>query len=365
MNRTKIEWTDVTWNPVTGCSPVSEGCENCYARRLAFRLRGRFGYPDDEPFKVTLHPELLEEPLRWRKPRRVFVCSMGDLFHPDVPDHFIARVWSTMRYSPHHTYIILTKRPERMAEWFEKIWCYEWEGYMRFGHEKGDNGTKGYIIGVADRWPLPNVWIGVTAENQARAEERIPVLLKIPAVVRFVSVEPMLGPVDLRQWLGEARFCERHGQLCEEGVSWENGQLVCRYCKRPVERLRLLHWVIAGGETGPDARPMNPTWVRSLRDQCIETETSFFFKSWGEWAPSKPFVIDHAERIEKGLPPVKKYLILDSGLSEEDMKRDRGIRAAICGRAGITMAKVDKRSAGRLLDGREWNQFPTPIPPQM
>lgn len=311
MGQTRIEWATHVWNPVSGCYPVSEGCQNCYARRMANRLRGRFGYPEDEPFRVTLHPERLGEPLRWQEPRRVFVCSMGDLFHEDVPDEFIKQVFDAMAtdiLQPcKHTYMVLTKRPERMLKFFER---YTPQGTL----------------------PWPNVWLGVTAENQARADERIPILLQIPASVRFVSCEPLLGPVDLSQWLEEARFCERHGQLCEEGVTWENGQLVCRYCKRPVERLRLLHWVIAGGETGPNARPMHPDWVRSLRDQCQAAGVSFFFKAWGEYLPcdqeqASAFLGGTEEPIFSRNP--KDYSL-----------------------------KVGKKASGRLLDGRTWDEYP-------
>ena len=213
MGNTKIEWAEKVWNPVTGCSKISPGCENCYAERMAFRLRGRCGYPDGEPFRVTLRPQRLEEPMRWRKSSMVFVCSMGDLFHDDVPDDFIHRVFATIGQCPQHTFIILTKRPKRMKAFIEDYYAYE---------------------------SPTNVWLGVTTENQEMADRRIPILLQIPAVVRFVSVEPMLGPVDL------ARGCEK------------------------------IDWVICGGETGPNARPMHPDWVRSLRDQCQSAGVPFF-----------------------------------------------------------------------------------------
>lgn len=334
---TKIEWATDTWNPITGCTKISEACQNCYAERMSKRLAGRCGYPKDEPFKVTLHPERLEEPFGWRKPRRVFVCSMGDLFHEDVPEKFIYDIWDVMVLNKQHIFLVLTKRPDRMKSFIEKVMTNRMNYASTFG-----NTLEGK---EARRWaqkPVQNIWLGVTAENQARADERIPILLQIPAAVRFVSVEPMLGPVDLSLSDG-VDLSMSVGTGLKPGKSY---------------LINSLDWVICGGETGPGARPMHPDWVRSLRDQCQAAGVPFFFKSWGEWAPSKPFVIDHAERIERGLPSVQKYLILDSGLSEEDMKRDRGIRAAICGRAGITMAKVGKRSAGRLLDGQEWNQFP-------
>jgi protein gp37 len=269
---TKIEWATETWNPVTGCTPVSEACQNCYAKRMANRLRGRFGYPEDEPFRVTLHPEKLDEPLKWKKPRRVFVCSMGDLFHEDVPHSAIQKVLYRVRMAKWHTFLILTKRPERMRAFFMQ--------YYVTGH-------------------IPNLWLGVTAENQARADERIPILLQIPAAVRFVSVEPMMGPVDL---------------------SW------CNYT---------LDWVICGGETGPGARPMHPDWARSLRDQCQEAGTPFFFKSWGNYcAPSQM--------------PEDTYRGWEYHHGTENCWREDD----------PTPWEVGKKAAGHLIDGQEWRQFP-------
>lgn len=176
MSKTKIEWVinqdgtkGKTWNPVSGCTPISPGCAHCYAKRMAQRLAGRCGYPEaPHEFDVTLHPEKVGDPLRWKKPTRVFVCSMSDLFHHDVPFEFIKDVSRVMRACPQHTFQVLTKRPERMAEFAA-------------------------AIGIA--WP--NVWLGVTAEDQEQADQRIPVLLQIPAAVRFVSIEPLLEPVDL------------------------------------------------------------------------------------------------------------------------------------------------------------------------
>lgn len=255
MPKTKIEWTEYSWNPVTGCTPISEGCQNCYAKRMANRLRGRCGYPADEPFRVTLHPEKLDEPLKWEKPRRVFVCSMGDLFHEDVPDEFIEKVFDVMATVSRHTFIVLTKRPRRLLE-FVKWQTHETgEGYLNEG----------------------NVWLGVTAENQQRADERIPILLQIPAAVRFVSVEPMLGPVDLSKWLGGTWYCE----TCECIVDPEFVPFseIHYPCENYLDFIPGIDWVICGGETGPGARPMHPDWVRSLKDQCQEAGVPFFLKS--------------------------------------------------------------------------------------
>ena len=212
---TGIEWCQETWNPVTGCTPVSEGCAHCYAERMAKRLAGRYGYPKDDPFAVTLHADRLDQPLHWRKPRLIFVCSMGDLFHDDVFDTFILEVWNRFLEAPQHKYLVLTKRPQRMRDW------------------------------LRGRPPLPNVWLGVTAENQRTADERVPVLLDIPAAVRFVSCEPLLSPINFRE----------------------------KYSK--------LGWVIVGGETGPGARRMELDWARWIHDQCIALKIPFFFKHIG------------------------------------------------------------------------------------
>lgn len=265
---TKIEWADATWNPIRGCTKVSEGCRNCYAARMAARFSAP-GQPYEGLAEMTPHgprwtgkirlvPEVLEKPLRWLKPRRVFVNSMSDLFHEDVPNEFIAEVWNAMRYAQIHTFQIITKRPERMFKWFKSI--HEWEGYMVFGDIKPKAyGGNGIVVGESDNWPLPNVWLGVSVDNQQAADERIPLLLQTPAAVRFVSCEPLLGPVDLERWV----------------TSDEMG----------VPTGMEIDWVIVGGESGPGARPMHPEWVRSIRDQCQAARVPFFFKSWGKHIP--------------------------------------------------------------------------------
>ena len=229
MADTRIDWCDKVWNPVTGCTKVSAGCAHCYAERMAKRLAGRSGYPAENPFAVTLHPDRLDQPLRWRKPQRVFVNSMSDLFHPDVPFHFVAYVWDTMFNCgaggpddcPQHTFMILTKRPERMLD------------FTRWLH---DHGTPELYY--------RNVWLGVSIEDQATADERTPYLRRCPAALRFLSVEPMLGPI-------------------------------------PMLPLRGIGWVIAGGETGPHARTAYTEWFLSLRDQCAAARVPFWFKHVG------------------------------------------------------------------------------------
>ncbi len=275
---TKIEWTDETYNPVTGCTKVSAGCRSCYAERMSKRLAGRCGYPEvPHHFDVTLHPDRLDQPLHWRKPRRIFVCSMGDLFHEDVPNDYITMVFDVMcdARTQEHTFQVLTKRPEHISEWLNWVAQY-WPGDSPFS-------ICWEVTGHA-----PSVWIGVSAENQETADERIPILLDTPAAVRFVSCEPLLGPVDLSRWLGDTVMdCPVHGPMSRK--YWTT-QKSCTLC---MDEIRCsagdapnfirntrpgIEWVIVGGETGPGARPMNPDWARDIRDQCQEAGVPFFFK---------------------------------------------------------------------------------------
>lgn len=264
-DNSKIEWlarprtVPASWNPVTGCTKISEGCKHCYAERMAKRLAGRFGYPADDPFRVTWHPDRLTEPLRWRKPRTVFVCSMGDLFHRDVPGTLILDVWRVMQRTPQHTYIVLTKRADRMEHILNKWLPSAWE------------------ISFMESYPgtLPNVWLGVTAENQQRANKRIPLLLQCSAAVRFVSIEPIVGPVDVSNWTGG--FLEGRLSGYDEAGRYVESDLYRQYIPAPVQ----LDWIICGGESGPGARPMNPDWARDVRDQCAAAGVPFFFKQWG------------------------------------------------------------------------------------
>lgn len=247
MSDTNIPWATKTWNPVTGCSKISAGCQNCYAERMAkTRLRGRFGYPADEPFRVTLHPERLKEPLGWEKPQKIFVCSMGDLFHSLVMVKWVDQIIEVIRKCPQHTFMILTKRPKNFMSYLEVF-------------------------------NLPkNIWLGVTIENNGEAGRRIEQLLEIPSSVRYVSIEPMLSSIDLSS--------------IEQSKHYNvNAIIGCKKCLTLSEvadkQLNKLDWVICGGENGHNARPMNPEWVRSLRDQCQDAGVPFFFKSWGEYMP--------------------------------------------------------------------------------
>ena len=220
-----IEWAEKTWNPITGCSPVSEGCKNCYAKRMANRLRGRYGYPQDEPFQVVLHSDKkLREPYSWIKPRRIFVCSMGDLFHGVVPVNWVYEIFEVMERCPQHTFMILTKRPERMES---------------------------LVMGVVTRRETEHrkhIWLGITAENQKRWDER-KFFLRISAAVLFVSIEPILGPINL-------------------GMSGIPGTL----------EADTPEWVIVGAETGPGKRPAKSEWIADIVRQCKEAGIPLFMK---------------------------------------------------------------------------------------
>jgi protein gp37 len=260
-DRTEIAWTDATWNPVRGCAPVSEGCRNCYAARMAHRFSGP-GKPyegltrltDHGPKwtgKVRLVPEVLGQPLRWRKPRRIFVNSMADLFHEEVPDEFIDRVSAVAAFCKQHTFLVLTKRSGRMRSHLAALG----KSFTRLNAAR----PEGYALewrGIPlVTWPLPNLWVGVTAENQARLDERLPDLLATPAACRFVSLEPLLGPVDLEDYLTPIDPCP----------GWPLG--------RPA-----LDLAIVGGESGPGARPCRVEWVRSIVEQCRAARVPVFVK---------------------------------------------------------------------------------------
>ena len=312
-----IEWTDATWNPVTGCDEVSPGCDHCYAKTLAERFRGAPGHYFEQGFDVVLRPDKLGLPLKWRKPKKVFVNSMSDLFHKDVPDDYIARVFAVMAATPQHTYQILTKRHGRMRsllgrqEFIDAVW------YARAELTGEDiDAPATWWPG----WPLPNAWLGVSVEDQQRADLRIPALLMTPAAVRFLSCEPLLGPVDLTRVAftagGGSHLDVVHGRHGVPDV-WSTGA-------------QRVDWVIAGGESGRGARPMHPDWVRSLRDQCVSGGVPFHFKQWGEWAP-------------------RCTLALCGHTCSCD-----GVNAS----HPAEPLRVGKKRAGRELDGRTWDEFP-------
>lgn len=336
MGKTSIEWTrgddgsmGYTWNPVRGCSVVSEGCRNCYAMQVAARFSGEgqayagLAYRNESGAhwtgKVTLVEKHLADPLRWQRPRRIFVNSMSDLFHESLTDQQITDVFGVMALAHWHTFQVLTKRPARMLE------------YLR----AGDHGiieqftaiqTGGGIgpremfraLDVKRRdkvdwlWPLPNVCLGVSVEDQKSADARIPLLLQTPAAVRWLSVEPLLGPVNLNSFMvGD--------ETAINPLRGERYATVQHMAVRP-EKIDRVDWVVVGGESGNGARPMSPQWARSLRDQCVAASVPFFFKQWGNHAPLNTAQAD----------------------------------------ANIVVA-MSKKTAGRLLDGREWNEMPAEV----
>ena len=289
---TAIEWTDSTWNPTTGCDRVSPGCAHCYALTLARRLKamGQPRYQKDGGkasglgFGLTMHEDSLSLPLSWKKPRRVFVNSMSDLFHEEVTVDFIDRVFAVMALTPQHTYQILTKRPERMREYMNTLMSGHRNVALAARLMVDSTETSKECWSTSDEVlkalfrgpkgltiePLPNVWLGCTVENQHFADERIPILLDTPAAVRFVSVEPMLGPVD----------------LCNlPSVSGIGRYLDSLYLSEGSDLPARLDWVIVGGESGPKHRPFDPDWARSIVAQCREARVAAFVKQLGGLRP--------------------------------------------------------------------------------
>lgn len=344
-DKTRIEWTDATWNPVRGCSLVSDACRHCYAMHVAARFSGP-GLPYEGLTMKTsqgpkwtgaikLVPGMLEQPLRWTRPRRIFVNSMSDLFHDDVPDSFIDRVFAVMALCPQHTFQILTKRPERMRDYVKTVLqersvrrlARAAEEFRRGGlHTPEWLRFHAYQPGLVDSPPIPNVWLGVSVEDQKTADERIPLLVQTPAAVRWLSMEPLLGPVN----------------LCATPA----GDILCRCdgCMTLTRGTRI-DWVVVGGESGPGARPMHPAWVLDLRDQCKVNGVPFLFKQWGEWAPAHDSM-----RL-----PIKKWLEFPE--RETDARNVRFHGDAAAERVQL-VGRVGKKMAGRMLDGRTWDEYP-------
>ena len=340
-DKTGIEWTESTWNPVTGCTKVSQGCKHCYAERVFPRAYSAATVMDEggeRPRRFTdvlMHFDRLDQPLRWQRPRLIFVNSMSDLFHEQLPSRLIDRVFDVMSATPQHRYQVLTKRAERMAD---------------------------YLHG---RLPLPNVWLGVSVEDQAAADERIPLLLETPAALRFLSCEPLLGPLNL--YNVERRELTGYGasQLYVNALTGAHGGIVLPRGSGPISDrgpapypvtnrtiayevssaptlpplLPGLDWVIVGGESGPKARPMRPDWARGLRDQCAAAGVPFFFKQWGEWGrPSTPADFAALARGEG----------YGGALGASGAFEDRG----------GALVRMGKARAGKLLDGRVHAEFP-------
>lgn len=297
---TKIEWTDATWNVINGCSVTSPGCTHCYAMKLAgTRLRNhpsRAGLTVDSKAgpvwtgDVRFNDKVLTDPLRWRRPRRIFVCAHGDLFHENVPDEWIDRVFAVMALAPQHQFQVLTKRADRMREYI----THHLTGF-RIRSEMQAIRRQAIVEMV---WPLPNIWLGVSVEDQQRANERIPDLMATPAAVRWLSCEPLLDFISLEEaWHDESALdsecwgdcgwctaghpplwnCHRDGgKQYEPGASQRSG----------------LDWIVVGGESGPNARPMELEAARSLRDQCADAGVPFFFKQWGAHVPCGQMLAD-------------------------------------------------------------------------
>lgn len=366
-DKTGIRWAGSTLNPCYGCSPVSPACDHCYAARMAGRL-GKLteGTHKDGQWtgKINLHPERMLQALRWSKPRRIFVGSMTDIFHPAIPDSFLDEIFGVMLACEYldnqkrHQFILLTKRPERMRAYLSqepptsmiRRWATANDGVIHLdnpdilfseavgGYCSGEWDEYGRLAGESKDWgfpngqfPLPNTILMATIEDQPRADERMPILAELTGMGWHtgVSVEPMLGPVDLTHWL-EGWMCRKCGVA--RLPMGEHGYCDCPLPDDPDEaqgdhRPGMIDWVICGGESGPDARPMHPDWARSLRDQCAAAGVPFFYKQTGEWAPAR------AAGIYPGVP-----------------------RADYTD--GTCLLRVGKHAAGRLLDGVEHNEFP-------
>lgn len=285
-----IEWTDSTWNPSTGCTKISPGCANCYIERTPpFRMAGRKFVNGKIP--LLLHEDRLDAPLHWKKPRRIFVNSLSDLFHDDVPDELITKVLGVIVYCRRHTFQVLTKRPKRMREALRRLTLEDCLNQACLAPD------------FLPTWPPENLILGVSVENRKHGMPRIEHLRETPAAVRMLSIEPLL---------------EDLGQLDLSGIGW----------------------VIVGGESGTGARPMHPLWPRRIRDQCVKAGVPFFFKQWGELAP----------------------LGKTSGLDPNHFYPGRGNRASVMSGVPMdeptSMFRIGKKAAGRLLDGREWNEMP-------
>ena len=372
MSKSKIEWTEQTWNLIVGCSKVSPGCANCYAERMACRIASMEQRKwDDEhdgepslsdnshvgPYDTVTDLSVrkwngrtefvysaLNKPLKRKKATTYFVCSMSDLFHESVPFEWIDKVFAVMRQAGQHTFQLLTKRPERMAEYLSP-------DNDRYTASKVADLLPHDYPGTFDvdmYWPLDNVWLGTTAENQEMANKRIPELLKCPAAKRFVSVEPMLGAVDLNMCpiIDEI-------QLDDEGDNEDSpvGCIECRTGKHweyMSEKHKCgLDWVICGGESGPGARPMHPDWARSIRDQCKAAGVPFFFKQWGEWYHEK------GERFGYAFDPRSR----DPKPETYGWWNDKG--EFVTGDFGNdVMWRVGKKKVGSLLDGVEHKEYP-------
>jgi protein gp37 len=399
-DHTHIEWTDATWQPITGCSVVSPGCTNCYAMQLAgTRLKhhdSRAGLTREVNGnhiwngQVRLNEQWLTQPLKWTRPRRIFVCAHGDLFHEAVPDEWIDRVFAVMAICDRHTFQVLTKRSARMRAYLNDP-NLPARVAGAGGRMMADGDTWLSVLGT-QQWPLWNVWLGVSAEDQSRYDDRREDLESTPAAVRFLSIEPMLDGIDLDLGPHDCKRCDATGSI--EAWGGEPGGQQCPDCKGAGAVYRKIDWVIVGGESGRKARPMHPDWARSIRDQCTNAGVPFFFKQWGEWGEPTdslgrldwPYHPDHdrthwfdsrtcvrpaehnwTERYTLGggawpPPPFDMFKTpeyLDQvARCPQSSCRAKGRCLGNEARAAVTWR--GKKRAGRLLDGREWNDMPGP-----
>lgn len=322
MSVTTIEWTQrpgtvgETWNPTTGCNKVDRGCKNCYAETMHRRLQamGQAKYAKDFLEGAVVQPDTLDIPMRWTKPRTVFVNSMSDLFHEEVPFDFITQVMQVIQLTPQHTYLVLTKRPEVAL----RFW---------------------YHMEVANKiWqPPPNLWMGTSAHDQGSADKRVSELLGLKGCLHFLSYEPAIGPLDLNRLHPKAAPTYRTSLDALRGIyslqKWKGKE----WHHLMSSQYEKLDWVIMGGESGPKADPMHPAWARAMRDQCKEAGVPFFFKQWGLWQPITYRQGDAQEvyiKFELG----KNERLLDQPLQN--------------------MVRVGKGAAGHELDGETWQQFP-------
>lgn len=397
---THIEWTDATWNIVTGCSVVSPGCTNCYAMRLAGtrlqHLPSRVGLTVDSKAgpvwtgETRFNADWLTQPLRWKRPRMIFVAAHGDLFHDGVTDDQLDQIFAVMGLAHWHTFQVLTKRPERMRAYFAETWQVPAQPARRIydidipaipAHVEdrwaqinlavddiilGDKlfdqdrfwGPDGDLIGRPEwpRRPLPNVWLGVSVEDQTRADERIPILLDTPAAVRWISAEPLLGPVTMR---GVSEDRQRQWDY----LTGQTGVM------HPVDGPDFddgphLDQVIVGGESGPGARPMHPDWARQLRDQCAAAGVPFLFKQWGAWAPVCALDDDQTDRLYHPAPgrdpeAARRCRVANHMLQRDGSRHDPTEPGAWQqGTEPMLMFDVGKKAAGRHLDGVLHDGFP-------
>jgi protein gp37 len=332
-DKTNIEYLDATWNPVKGCSHASSGCDNCWAERQAARFgkKGEFfhGLTKNGAWtgKAKFYKKELLKPIHWKRPRRIGVCFMGDLFHESVPFEWIAQVFAVMAKARQHVFLVLTKRPQRMLEfirWAGSRVCpseclYDYiEDDVKIDYERD-------IVS----WPLPNVWLGTSIENQLEAKTRIPALLRCEAVLHYVSIEPMLGRIDLThldvEAAGDPEWCQINALT---GRQTDMG----RPCQDIPARL---DWCVVGGESGHGARPTHPLWVYNLQYQCEKAWVPFFFKQWGEWMPVKGNFGRPGDPIH--------YTEIDKNPQ--------------------TMRRVGKKAAGNLIMGKAYQELPVGVKP--